>query len=155
MDTTLLNEIRDVYKLQLSTAPVPNAIPVCDVNPKHAREIDFSTYNALTNGTSATIFTALNDRDTYITGACLSLIKDATATSTNFAIKVYIKGVLSPIVVISGITSTAQNQTVSLSFPIPIRIDKGSTVTITSGTANANIKVDGCVQGFYVFNDRA
>lgn len=93
-----------------------------------------SKTSALRNSdnSGATIFTTNNDRDTLIYGVTLSLCKDATSTATEYAVRVPIGGVVSYLVVINGLTLNALNQTISVTFPTPVKVDKNAIVAVAS-----------------------
>jgi hypothetical protein len=92
------------------------------------------------NAASGNVLVSSADRDTFITGATLSVIKDASSTSVSSAINVMMpNGVTIPIVRIVGFTTTAQNGTSEFTFQHPIRIQRGSTVTVGNSAAVANI----------------
>ena len=65
------------------------------------------------NSTIATIFTTPSDKDFYLVAAELSLIKDATGTSTSSTISVIIEGLAVVLLDIAGITLTVQENSVA------------------------------------------
>jgi hypothetical protein len=102
-----------------------------------------------TGQTSNTIYTTPTDKDFYLVGATLSLIKDATATSTLSALKVYINGVQTTLMQIPGLTLTAQSQSMAFSFP-EIKIDRNTAITITNTTNISNIYLSGTIIGYTI-----
>ena len=85
---------------------------------------------------SGTIYTTPTDKDFYLVSASLSFIKDATcdqATGTSAAVNVVIDGTTVSTVSTSGLTLTAQSGEVSLSSGYPIKVDRGTTITIGGG----------------------
>jgi len=100
------------------------------------------------NTTSATIYSTDPNKDFYLTFLTLSVVKDATSTSTESTITGVINGATRELAHIDGITLTVQNQTVTLSFPTPIRLDRGTNVSVTNSTGVANIKSTGVIGGF-------
>jgi len=108
----------------------------------------FSNSATATNATSATILTTDSVKTTYLTGLTLSVIKDVTATSLASAITVVINGATRTIASIVGLTLTVQNQTIALSFPIPLKVDRSSIIAVTNSTATGNVTSVGCVTGF-------
>lgn len=106
--------------------------------------------NSVTNGTSATIYTTPTDKDFYIVAANISTIKDATSTSLTERISVTIEGLLIAILEICSLTLTPQNDSMSISFPRPIKVDRGTNITVTNSTNVANITTVANIYGFTV-----
>lgn len=104
--------------------------------------------NSATNATASTIYTTPTDRDFYLTSATLSVIKDATSTSVLSSITMYVDGAVVLPLKISGITLTPQSESVTISYPFPIRLDRGTIITCTATTNIANIRVDGVITGY-------
>lgn len=102
-----------------------------------------------TNATAATIYTTPTDKDFYLEALTLSVIKDATSQSTLTDIRAVIDGVSQLIARISGITLTAQNQTITLSG-LKIKVDRGTNITLNATSGVANIKCDGSIIGYTV-----
>lgn len=121
--------------------------PVLVCNPKPIAVIKGGT---CTNATTTTVHTCNSNRKTFITAASLTLIKDATATSTRSRIMVVIDGVSVPLLQIPGITLTAQTEALSITFPTPIEVDKGSVITIVNSANTANVLADGTISYYEV-----
>ena len=84
---------------------------------------------------SATIFTAASDKDTYLTGVLFSYTKDATcdmSSASDPGVTATIDGVATNIIRLGTLTLTAQSEAVYISFPIPLKIDRGTAVQLTS-----------------------
>jgi hypothetical protein len=159
-NSSLTKELTDVAKIQVSRDSVPNqlaekVVPVIDVNPKHARILNIVRATTMTNGTTTTMFTTDASRETYISSCSLAFIKDATSTATNIALTCIIDGVTQTLIRLPGITLTASSDSLAMSFPFPIKVDKGSAITITSDTNVANIIVKATLQGFNIDNPNA
>jgi hypothetical protein len=101
-----------------------------------------------TNATTSTAYTTPTDRDFYLTAAALNVIKDVTSTSTASRLLVNISGSLRTILEITGITLTVQQEVTSISFPFPIKLDRGTTITVTNSTNVANCSSKGIIYGF-------
>lgn len=123
---------------------------VSDVNPSHNRFCDVAVAATLTNGTSQTIYTTPTDKDFYLTSANCSVIKDVTSTSTDTTIVVTIGGSTTAVLRIAGITLTAQSGSMSQTFNTPIKIDRGTGISLQNTTNVANINAKGCITGFTV-----
>lgn len=84
------------------------------------------------SATSATtVYTVPTDKDFYLVAAHLSgakVVGDAGASITLFGT---VQGVAVNILAIAGITLTADAQTTALSFPIPIKMDRGTIISIS------------------------
>jgi hypothetical protein len=103
-----------------------------------------------TNFSSATVMTTASDKDTYLTGASLSFVKDITATTTAVSLRVYIEGVQRRIIELSTLTLTVERGQTSISFPIPIKIDRNTNITIDSLTNVANFSINAQIIGYTV-----
>jgi len=120
---------------------------VYDLNP---RRIIKNAGTLLSNGTSSTIITASNEKDTYLVGASLGVIKDVLSTSTLSQIQATAKGSTAKgILIIPSITLTPQSEIISISFP-PMLLERGSTVIVTNGTGTATIITSGSILFFEV-----
>lgn len=135
---------------QVNLVDNSKVIPVVDVTPWNNKSADIVRFNVATNSTTSTIYTTPSNQDFYLTGAVLSTIKDATATSTNSGLNVVINGQTLALLSISSLTLTAQNQTVSLSLSVPVKIDRGTNITVTNGTNVANVTSRGNIVGFVI-----
>lgn len=100
------------------------------------------------NSTTSTIYTTPSDKDFYLTGVNLTMIKDSTATATLMGVNVLIDATTVSILRIRGLTLTADKQTVSSNFSFPIKIDRGTNITLTSDTADANVSLSCVIFGF-------
>ncbi|GAI14107.1 unnamed protein product [marine sediment metagenome] len=157
-NSDLKKEIIEGAKIQLSVDNVPQelgktVVPVMEVNPKFFRKTTILKSGTTKNDTSLIILTTPKDRDFYITSACISLIKDVTSTSTFSGITLYeasnptqVKTILE----IAGITLTAQTANMSLNFPNPIKVARGTQIIMKNETGVAEIKAMGGIHGFYV-----
>jgi hypothetical protein len=155
-----MKELKDGVKLQQLKDVVPNqladkVIPVMEVNPKLLRRCNLVRSIDATNATSGTIYTVPTDRDFYLVAASISTIKDVTATSVESAITVFIDGVARKLLSIAGITLTTQTLALANSFPDPIKIDRGTNISVTNTTNVGNIKSIGGIAGYTVENINA
>lgn len=124
--------------------------PVININPKDYRRCNIVRSNNAANNTSATIYTTPLDKDFYLVSSSLFVIKDITATSTSSDIRVVVEGVTNSIIAISGITLTPQANGQTISFSSPIKIDRGTNITVINSTNVANIKASGTIIGYTV-----
>lgn len=159
-NSNLSKELIDVAKLQVSKDVVPNQIadkivPVIDVNPKHSRVINVIVSALATNSTAGSLYVTPTDRDFYLSAIDLSMIKDATATSLYSCLRAVINGATILFCRIPGITLTAQTGSISVAFPSPIKIDRGTTISLINSTNVANVTVAGTIYGYIIDNSNA
>lgn len=138
----LQREIIDAVKLKQGFDSIPNVlsgtvVPVIEVNPKLTRNVECAR-GVCSNATSANILVTDAAKSTYIVAAAMSVIKDVTSTSTGSDIRVTIGGLTRSLLTIPGITLTVQQQSLSITFNHPLKVDSGSTITLISSTAVAN-----------------
>jgi hypothetical protein len=125
----LMEEIRNVAKIQQGTDIVPNIlsnqiVPVIEVNPKITKNLIVANATC-TNSTSADIIAAVGSvQDIYIVGVQLSFIKDVTSTSTYSRVRCTINGLDTIIVSIPHITLTAQTGSIFVYFSHPLKIEE-------------------------------
>lgn len=163
-NTDLFKEIKDGAKIQQLTDAIPTqlqgtVVPVMEVNPKLLRRTNFiKSVNRTTSG-NATLFTTSSDVDTFITAVQLAFIQDATcdgAIGTPARLSVVIGGVSTVIIDLPALTLTACADATAVTFPHPLKIDRGSTMTLGGSTYTAGLKVRvATVYGFTVENTNA
>lgn len=122
-------------KLAPSRDKIPNELadkilPVYELND--AYDIITAGGSSSSSSSTASILTASSTADTYITSLMMSVDKDATSDSTDFSVNVVQNGAVRALGKIIMITLTATSKIISISFPRPVRIDKGSTVRIAA-----------------------
>jgi len=102
-----------------------------------------------TTGTM-TIFTTPTDKDFYITGLYLSMIKDVTndMATGNVAIALTIDGVTVNPIGIGVLTLTAQSESVAFPFTTPIKVDRGTAITIGATYTAGSMRRFGSVHGY-------
>jgi hypothetical protein len=83
-----------------------------------------------------TVYTTPKDRDFYLTGITSAFIKDATndAATGFFNINIIVSGVTVAFFSFPILALTAQNQSNSLNFPFPIKIDRNSAINTSTNT---------------------
>jgi len=149
--------IKQILNLEQYTDRVPAEISstvglVVDVNPNHNRIVNIVRSGTAINATSGTIYTTPTDKDFYILGANLSVIKDVTSTATQSYIQITVDGDATPrsIMLSAGLTLTVQTSQNNFTLPVPIKLTRGTTVTVNNDTAVANISTVGTIYGFTV-----
>lgn len=125
-------------------------IPTIEINPILSKFCDIVRNASITNTTQATIFTTPDDPQIsfFLIACSLSVIKDVLSTSTLTQIDIVVDGANRQVLNISGITLTAQNSTISIVLPHPLKIDRNTSITLNNGTAIANIRADASIVGF-------
>ncbi len=133
-------EEKDIQKL---------IVPTIEINPKLLRFCNIVKNATASNATAATIFTTPANQDFYLLAAQMSMIKDASATSLASSIDLTPEGAqLASIMVIRGISLTAQNDSLTISFPVPLKLERNTTITINNTTATATVVSSGMIVGF-------
>lgn len=101
-----------------------------------------------TNATSAVIYTTPTDQDFYLTAATIAWVKDATATALYTRIGTTIGGGNVQLIPLTGLTLTATNGSSAVSFPVPIKIDRGVTINLEVSTNTANVTARASIVGY-------
>lgn len=123
--------------------------PIIDVSPVK-NYCDIIVSNLLSNATAVTIYTTPTDRDFFLCGVSMSVIKDVTSTSTRASITAIPFGSTGVVQfsIIQGITLTAQSDSISSVFNPPIKLARGSIISLNATTNVANISESGTIWGF-------
>lgn len=164
-NTDLIKELKDGAKAQQLRDTLPSqlaekVVPVMEVNPKLLRTIN--VVNTSTSGTSAatvTVISADPNNDFYLTSINIGIIKDATCDAASGALTANIQTLNGATVSFASIpllTLTAQSENLVLSLPIPLKIDKNSTIKCTVPTFTVgNCRVVMGATGYKVYNSNA
>ena len=152
-NSQLTKELTQGAKIQVSRDSIPTqladkVVPVMEVNPKLLRRSNIVKTGTANNATTTTVYTIPTTQDFYLTSATLSMIKDVTATSVESTLTATVEGVDTKLMSIVGITLTVQDDQMTLSFPIPIKIDRGTNIRVTNSTNVANCKAIACIHGY-------
>lgn len=162
-NSDLIKEVIDGAKIQIAHDNFPNqlaekVVPVMEVNPKLLRTISVVKHNNILNSSSATIYTTPVGKSFYITAAILSMQKDATSISKYCAITIDLPdGTTSQrLLNIAGLSTTALNNAITISFPIPILIKENSAINVvTEDISLGNVIASGSIFGYLVDNPKA
>lgn len=154
-NSELTKEIREGGKIQISRDSIPTqlaekVVPVMEVNPKLLRKCSILA-TATNTSTTATVITLDSNKDFYLCGGNLSVIKDVTSPSTFSAI------IVSPVELannlaflsIAGITLTPQSETMAIDLARPIQLKRGSAISLTNTSATANVLSRCSIWGYY------
>jgi len=158
-NSSLTKELIEGGRLQVIQG-VPQSInnfiqPVMEVNPKLLRACNIVKRATATNATTATIYTTPATQDFYLVAAAISYIKDVTSTSVFSRINITIDGVNVTLLEIPGITLTPATGQMSLNLTFPIKIDRGTNISVNNSTNVANINAIGTIVGYVVDNTNA
>lgn len=139
---TIVANIIDALKLQVGNV-LPN-----DTSDKLVLTFDYSNslncdivrHSSLVTSGSGTLYTVPSDKDFYLKYVTLSVVKDATCDMATGAVGVsaIIGGAARGLLAVPVLVTTAQNQSTQITFPTPIKIDRGTGITI-SGTYTAGL----------------
>lgn len=107
------------------------------------------------NGTSSasgalTAYTTPSDKDFYLTGIFLNISCDAASDWVTASYTATIQGVSRAFAYIAKLTLTATQQQVSIQYPIPIKIDRGTNIVNSLTFAAGNTIRAYSLQGYTV-----
>jgi hypothetical protein len=125
--------------IQITLESNPLLTKYCDV----ARE-----GHSILTGT-ITIYTTPADKDFYLTSIYFSLVKDVLCdvATGRAVVTTMIEGATRELIGFGIITLTAQNNSLAISFPYPLKIDRNSAIiqgsTTTAGTIVRSIGITG------------
>lgn len=150
----VIQKLQDVarpqFPFQIPTELNKDIVPTIEINPALQRIANIIRAGAANNATSATIYTTPSDRDFYIVAAHLSVSKDATNTSTSSALDVQAAEDNSgrTILQLATTTLTVQQASLSISFPTPLKVARGTPIRVLNDTGVANITTQGGIVGY-------
>jgi len=149
VNSQLVQEVSDAFKIDERVEKIPNALPVVDVTPKFTLQ-GIVKSQSLLNGTSVTIYRTPVKGRFWITGANIAYQKDATATSTSFAIAFTPKktNVAQNLISLPTLTLVAGSNSQNTPTFNPIEVKPDTDINITSATNVANFRVTAQIYGF-------
>jgi len=107
--------------------------PVVDVTPSTLPVNQVPATSTVTNTGSSTIFTVPNTGDWYLTSLFLARTSDATADSTSSSLSVVFDGGTRILINLRKQTLTAGNDHHYQNYNPPIKLDRGSAITLARG----------------------
>lgn len=151
VNSQITQDIINNLKLDLQVDKIPSVIPVINVSLRN-KPIDIIESAIHNNATTTTLYTTPTKNDFYLTFAALMYKASSDASNaTSHSLSVVINGTRKNLLILAN---TANLGTVTCS-PVtfnagnnPIKIDKGTTITIVSSGASANDKLAGSIAGF-------
>lgn len=141
--------LQDELKLNPLVDVIPSSV-VPSIQPVFVTNLNYSTSGGsagtATSAGAATAFTASATQDTYLTHLTFSISKDATcdAATGTLSAAITVNGATISLLGISHQTLTALQETVTIAFCNPIKVDKGTSVratnvTFTAGACRINV----------------
>lgn len=162
-NSELFKQLQESARLQirdkLPTQLADKVVPVMEVNPKILYNNSNSFSNASTSsGTLLLGTTTTASRDFYITAFNLSFSKDVACDIATGSIYLAIisNGATVILARLPVITLTAQDGKTELALSRPIKVDRGTNISIVSAAHTAGVlNKSGSVIGYYVDNPLA
>lgn len=133
---------------QVQVVDNSKVIPIVDVTPRKFKNTDIVRRNVCQNATSTTLYTTPSNADFYLTGVSLNVIKDATSQSVSSRVNIIINGATQTILSIEGLSLTAQIESNTISVIRPVKVDRGTNITLTNTNATANITAGATICGY-------
>jgi hypothetical protein len=133
----IVNNVIDVLKLNPITDAIPRQV-IPTIQPVFAVEPQISTFLLSSAGTDDfSLATTSSTRDTYITGAVLSVAKVATDTLATVNLTVTPENSSETVLIgYRGVTLTADSQTISVSLPYPLKLKRNTLIRVDFNVAN-------------------
>jgi len=98
---------------------------------------------------SATMFTVPSDKDFFLTGLTFSYTCDATADSIQYILQLALEGDAARSIVILGKqTTTATTDHIELTFPVPLKLESGTTIAISQTFTVGTSRIAGSCIGY-------
>lgn len=124
-------------------------IPVFDAGPRKACNIIKNS--TVSDAVLGTLYTTPSDKDFYLNSVSLSVTKDAGNTSIASYIELTdVFGNVTKCIVLRYEPSTAGSHHDSICFPMPIKLKKGTTISIKNTASTASIDTNATITGFTV-----
>jgi len=125
-------------------------VPVIELNPKLFRLTNVLRDAASVSTGSTTIFTTSSDKDFFLTNVSLTTEANATADSVFTKMEVIQDGVTRVIALIRKLSLTAHSSSLVLQFNNPLKVDRGTAITITQSFTVGASTTGGLIAGFEV-----
>jgi len=97
---------------------------------------------------NSTIYTTPSDKDFYLTGFYISATADVASDCVLYNFQITVDGVSQRIFSMVKTTLTAFNQTQFVALPIPIKIDRGTAITIGQSFTVGTSTVASAIYGY-------
>jgi len=145
--------IRGNANTNLSPTSLANqVVPVININPKANRRANIVRNINLTASGAGTIYTIPSDKDFFLCSIGVGLVKDVACdvATGRVVVVAVIDGATVQILGIPTITLTAQQSDVAINFSTPIKLDRGTQISITGTYAAGVMSRNAYVSGFTV-----
>jgi hypothetical protein len=152
-NSALTKELREGAKIQSGIDSTPSEIadkvvPVMEVNPKLLRNINVvKDISSVATG-AVTIYTTPTNQDFYLTNIVYCASADVTADNVYFRIIATINGQAVNLINMRKISLREFNQNVVLNLPLPLKIDRGTTIQISSVWTVGSSNHHACIYGY-------
>jgi hypothetical protein len=136
--SSIVNGMCETLGLQPGSDAIPRTIensikPVVDINIRNSTTFFSDNRSVTTSG--ATLFQTPIRNDFFITSAMISITKDATSDGIIAYLSIFNGGTAKRFMQVPMQTATAGTFMISLSFPYPIKVDRGTNIQIVSAFA--------------------
>lgn len=114
------------------------------------RPISLICRNANSTVTGNTvILTTQSDKDFYITSISLGYEKDVACDGVVASVTATIQGVIRTLLELRGITLTASRDSISISYPYPVKIDRNVSINVSNSFGAGNMVKFATLTGYY------
>jgi hypothetical protein len=151
MNSQVIREIVNAFKIDLLAEKIPQPIPVVEVGVKSSKTIDVVRSAAVTNAASTTLYTTPTDQDFYLTFASLNT-KNASAagSATIIAVNVTIDG---QVRMLLGHVNFVSTNTTGPTSPFicgnhPIKVDRNTAITLTMDSPTTSDRAFASIAGY-------
>jgi len=155
-NSDLKREIIDGAKINTAFDKIPQqlaekVVPVMETNPKFFRTINVVESGSRDTSGQIALYTTPTDKDFYITSVQINNQSDVTADNTDAYISTKLPdGNSATLAQLFKLSTTVFQGVINLSFPIPIKIKRGTAINFGSTfTAGASITGAG-ITGYIV-----
>jgi len=141
--SSILLEAQNLAGTQSAAEAIPNQManviqPTLELNPRFANIL---RSDAGTVSGSRTLYTTPLDKDFYVTSAQLSNQRSVASDQTVVELTCYVGGAIRRILAIPNLATTAGEVSITISFPYPLKVDRGTNILHTcSFTAGASTR---------------
>lgn len=133
VNSQVTQEIIRALKLNVQKESVPNPVPVVIVDLKHSSDrVQIRSVTSSNLNGNSTLIAGITGQNIYLLGLSLSRTKDVTADTTGSSVRVTIDGATREVLSMSGLTLTAQDKDMFINFPIPIKLDVNTGISLNS-----------------------
>ena len=149
--TSVLLQAQDIAGLQVGVDITPKTLsstisPTLDLNPRFTNLVKYGTTSVTT---SSNLLTTPSQKDFYITFAHITFKKDVTSDLSSCNIQGSVNGATVRLLSFECLAATAENQSINITFPYPIKIDRNTNISLTgsftAGTATKTAVIGGFI----------